>query len=132
MATTVALTYTGALAFKRAGSRPRQWSVVVSLPPLGKAVAEVPVPEDEVWLASHEVVDCEADTVRHRCWKDGELVIDLVHTVSNMTITYPVGLFVESNFKGELENLVNYDNEFELTLFYEKIPKRYHEKIERK
>jgi len=130
--TTIALTYTGALAFKRAGARPRQWSIVVTLPPKGRATAEIPVPAEEIWVATHEIIDCEAHTVRHKCWKDGELVIDLIHTISNMRIDYPIGLFVEHNFKGELENLTDREIEFELTLFYERIPRKYHDRIERK
>jgi len=132
MGTTIALTYTGALAFKRAGARPRQWSVTVRLPPGGSATAEVPIPQQEVWIATHEIVDCESGAVRHRCWKDGELVVDLIHDETNMRIDYPMGLFIETNYKGELENLTTREIEFALTLFYEMIPKRYHERIERK
>jgi len=135
----VTLSYASALKLKRAGARPSLWSVVVSLGVGERAVAEIPVPrepavkyeEAEVWQISHEIVDCESGAIRHKCWKDGILLFDVIHNETNTYIDYPADLFTESNIKGEVENLTARTQEFALSFFYERIPRWFHDKVER-
>lgn len=139
MPRSITLSYRDALRLKRAGARPSLWSLVVTLGAGERAVAEIPVPrepivkpeEAEVWQLTHEIVDCEAGAIRHKCWKDGILLFDIIHNETNMRIDYPADLFTENNIKGEVENLTARTQEFALSFFYERIPRWFHERVER-